>query len=67
MYVVYLLYAELGRRVARYVGSGEWPQRLRRHARGYSSLATRGGRPRLAVVLALAEDREEARRLEASY
>lgn len=40
MYVVYLLYVELGGRVTQYVGSGEWPQRLRSHARGYSSLAT---------------------------
>lgn len=67
MYVVYLLYVELGGRVTRYVGSGEWPQRLRSHARGYSSLAARGGRPRLAVVLAVTEDRETARRLEAYF
>ncbi|MGK0550134.1 MAG: hypothetical protein ABWU84_11015 [Pyrobaculum sp.] len=40
MYVVYLLYAELGGGVARYVGSGEWPRKLRSHARGYSLLTT---------------------------
>ncbi|AAL64990.1 hypothetical protein PAE3542 [Pyrobaculum aerophilum str. IM2] len=67
MYVVYLLYAELGGRVVRYVGSGKWPGRLRSHVRGHSSLAKRGGRPLFAVVLAFTEDRETAYRMEAYF
>lgn len=38
MYVVYLLYAELGGRAARYVGSGERSRKLR--SRAYSLLTT---------------------------
>lgn len=67
MYVVYIIYAVLNGEKIRYVGSGEWPRRLVKHARGHSSLAARGAMPLHAVILAFTDDRERAYRLEAYF
>lgn len=67
VYVVYVLAAEPGGEVVAYVGSGKWPQRLVAHAKGHSSFAKRGARPLCAIVLAVFERKEEARRAEAYF